>query len=947
MLRSRNAIVSSILALGLLLISPVARSEEASDILPFKATTKTLPNGLRVIVVPTGFPNIVSVQIPVLTGSRNEVEPGKSGFAHFFEHMMFRGTPSFSSAQYDAIMTKAGARRNAYTTDDYTNYFATFAKEDLETILMVEADRFQNLSYSLEDFQTEAKAVLGEYNKNSANPFRKIFEVQRDNAFTTHTYKHTTMGFIQDIEDMPNQYDYSKTFFKRWYRPENVAVIVAGDVDPDHVMRLVEKYWGGWQGGAAGDVAIPQEPAPAKAVYAHVDWPAPTSPHVTVAFHGPAFSDREKDWAAVNMILDLHFGQTSDVYKKLVEQEQVVDQIFAFQSASVDPSLITAVARVKDPANATYVRDELMRTFARVRAEPVDPQMLADAKSNARYGFARSLDNTGDIAATLASFVRFDRSYDTLNNVYQVFYSLTPQDLQSAANRYFEDRRLVVTTLSQGPLPEGIAQLPAMSTMMPAIEVADLDLTLQRSDLPLINFKLLFTVGSAADPKGKEGLAALSAAMISEAGSKAMTIAEINKKLYPMAGSFTSQVDKEMTTFTGVIHRDLWNDFAGIALPMLLDPGFREDDFKRLKDQQLNALRQDLRTNNEEELGRETLQAWVFRGTPYEHHPLGTIAGIEAITLDDVREFVKKAYARGNLRVGISGDFSDEVIARLKKDLAALPAAAGVSGPEAIKGRMPQGRQVQIIAKDTRATAISFGHPLTVTRSDPDFPALWLARAWLGEHRSSMSHLYQRIREIRGMNYGDYAYVEAFPGAMYQFFPDPNIARRAQLFEIWIRPVEPQNGHMALRIAIHEFQKLIENGMSQEDFEATREYLMKNVYVMTSTQDQQLGYALDSRWYGIGEFSSYMRDQLSRLTVDDVNKAIRKHFDPANLAIIFITKDAEGLKNKLVTDEFSPIEYPTQKPEDLLAEDKIIGAMKLGITAENVTIVPVEDIFAK
>ena len=180
-----------------------------TTILPFKATEKVLPNGLKVIVVPTGFPNIVSIQIPVQTGSRNEVEPGKSGFAHFFEHMMFRGTKAYPPDKYQEELSKAGARSNAYTTDDYTNYHTTFAKEDLETILKMEADRFQNLSYSEEAFKTESRAVLGEYNKNSADPTEKLIEVQRDHAFTKHTYKHTTMGFLKDIEDMPNQFAYS------------------------------------------------------------------------------------------------------------------------------------------------------------------------------------------------------------------------------------------------------------------------------------------------------------------------------------------------------------------------------------------------------------------------------------------------------------------------------------------------------------------------------------------------------------------------------------------------------------------------------------------------------------------------------------------------------------------------------------------------------------------
>ncbi|MFN0093952.1 MAG: M16 family metallopeptidase, partial [Dehalococcoidia bacterium] len=203
----------------------------AAAILPFPATETTLANGLRVIIVPTGFPHLVSLQIPVQTGSRNEVEPGKSGFAHFFEHMMFRGTQRYPAHAYQDVITRSGARQNAYTTDDYTNYHITFAKEDLEQILEIEADRFMNLDYSEPDFRTEARAILGEYNKSASNPLIKLMEVQRDHAFQVHPYTHTTWGFIADIEQMPEQFAYSRLFFERWYRPEYATVILAGDVD--------------------------------------------------------------------------------------------------------------------------------------------------------------------------------------------------------------------------------------------------------------------------------------------------------------------------------------------------------------------------------------------------------------------------------------------------------------------------------------------------------------------------------------------------------------------------------------------------------------------------------------------------------------------------------------------------------------------------------------------
>jgi zinc protease len=946
-----------------------------NDVLPFKATETTLPNGLRVVVIPTGFPNLVSIQVSVQTGSRNEVEPGKSGFAHFFEHLMFRGTARTPPEKYRQIMAKAGARDNASTGDDSTHYYSTFAKEDLETILDVYADMFQNLSYPEADFKTEARAILGEYNKNSAEPLEKLIEVQRDHFYQTHTYKHTTMGFIKDIENMPNEYAYSKVFFERWYRPQFTTLIIAGDVTPDAVLPLVQKYWGNWRGargsgldgGNAMPVQIPKELAPNGPKYAHVPWTSDTLPWVTVAFPGPAFDENGRESAAVEMIGAIYFGQTSDLYKKLVVAEQKVDQLLVDTPSSVDSALFTVMARVKNPVDAVYVRDQILSAFASARFGQVQAERLAGAKSNTRYSFARTIDSTERVAAIVAAYAPYKRSYQTANNFYRTLNSLTPGDLQTTAATYFTDAGLIVTTLSKDALPAGIEKaeplkaqtdhaappaggvdgsvlggLPNAPVTNPSVRPT----VLQRSPSPLINVKLLFGVGSAHDPAGKEGLSALTAAMVTRAGSKTRTIDEIDAALYPMAGTFVGRSDKEMTSITGVIHRDNWRRFLEIVLPQLVDNGWRQEDFERLKTRQLNALVQDLRSSNEEELGKERLQVNVFRGTPYGHVALGTVAGLRAIALDDVKTFARTMYTRENVTLGVSGDASDEMVRDLTARLQALPPGAAPP-PPSVEGRRPSGIEVEILEKDTRAVALSFGFPIEVTRSHPDFVALSVARSWLGEHRLSSGQLYQRIREERGMNYGDYAYIEAFPRGMFQFFPDPNVARSRQLFEIWIRPVVPANAQMSLRIALFELQKLVRNGLTKEQFEATRDYLMKNVYVMTARQDQQLGYALDSKWYGLPDFTEYMRNGLSKLTLDQVNAAIKRHLNAENLSIVIIAKDAQALKQTLVADTFSPIKYDGAKDKTLLDEDRAIGAMKLGIPASQVTVTPIADVFAK
>ena len=234
----------------------------------------------------------------------------------------------------------------------------------------------------------------------------------------------------------------------------------------------------------------------------------------------------------------LYFGPTSDLYKRLVVSEQKVDELETDVPASVDPSLFTVLARVKNPADAVYVRDQILATVAAARASLVPASALADAKSHERYAFGRTLDSTDRIAVVLGRYVSYKRSYGTVNNYYRTLDSLAPADVQATARKYFTDAGLIVTTLSKDQLPAGIDRAPALGTVAPATVFASATqvkasaagqqpiaapnppgaaqprVVLQISVLPQVDAKLLFAVGSAHDPVGKEGLAALTAAMI-------------------------------------------------------------------------------------------------------------------------------------------------------------------------------------------------------------------------------------------------------------------------------------------------------------------------------------------------------------------------------------------------------------------------------------------------
>jgi zinc protease len=387
--------------------------------------------------------------IVVSVGSRNEVEPGKSGFAHLFEHMMFRGTDKYPPAKYQAVLQDAGAASNAYTTDDRTVYHAVFSREDLDRILEMEADRFRNLSYPEPDFRTEALAVLGEYNKNSQSPDRKLFEVLRDTAFDRHTYKHTTMGFLGDIEDMPNQYEYSLQFHDRWYRPEYTTIIVVGDVRPETTREMVKRYWGDWPRGSYS-AEIPAEPPQKGARRNHVNWPSPTLPWLAIAHRGAAYSDTGMDQVSLDVLAFLAFSESSDLYRRLVIEEQKVD-LFGFDNPDrLDPQLFTVVARIKQIEDLDYIRDAILATIAGFEEKPVEEEKLEQVKKYLRYSFAASLDNSEAVASTLAAYVGLRRTPETINKVYALYEQVTPDDVQRVARTYFTEEARTIVTLAQG-----------------------------------------------------------------------------------------------------------------------------------------------------------------------------------------------------------------------------------------------------------------------------------------------------------------------------------------------------------------------------------------------------------------------------------------------------------------------------------------------------------------
>lgn len=450
-----NMIKKSV-ALGLLLsassFTAIANpaDSQAGNILPYPIYQHKLDNGLNVVTVPFDSPGLAAFYIVTRVGARNEVEPGVTGFAHFFEHMMFRGTDKYPKEAYSAALKSTGAAANANTTQDRTQYHMTGNAAKLELMFELESDRFMNLNYSEHEFKTEAGAVKGEYTKNFASPYSQINEKRAETAFTTHTYSHTTMGYFKDIVDMPNQYEYSKKFFDRFYRPEYNTILVVGDVTPEQVNALAEKYFGAWERGSYESV-VPVEPAQTGTRYVHLQ-NGSIPAYFSMSYKGPAFSDSEIDMPALDVLASIVFSNTSALNKKLVIEEQKIRFISGGAKDSRDPNLFTIQVSMVEKDDMAYVMAEIEKAIARVKSEGVDEALLQRTKSNLKYRFAMGIDTPGSIAGSLSHYIQLTGDPESINRLYAQYDKVTVEDIKMVANRYFNAEQLTVATISEDEL---------------------------------------------------------------------------------------------------------------------------------------------------------------------------------------------------------------------------------------------------------------------------------------------------------------------------------------------------------------------------------------------------------------------------------------------------------------------------------------------------------------
>jgi zinc protease len=414
--------------------------------LEYKLTT--LPNGLTVVLEEDHSTPIVHLQLWYHVGSKNE-KAGRTGFAHLFEHLMFKGSKNVSAEAHTSMVASVGGQSNAYTTDDETVFWETVPAQYLPMILWLEADRMATLKVDKDTFTNEREVVKEERRMRVDNqPYGRLNEIIYDQAFTVHPYKHATIGSMKDLEAA--SVEDVRDFYRTYYVPSNATLALVGDFDSAQAMQLITQYLGRVP-KAEREVPrdIPKEPPQSKEkrVTLQQPWPLPA---VVVAYH--ITNDGNPDSYPLHIAAKvLSDGQTSRIYQKLVYEKQLAVAAFGSANLIEDPNLFYAVAIVQPGKSPQEVTDVLIAELDRLKNEPISEHELQRTKNQFARDYILGRESNQQKAQTLAHALVIHSDIKTADGEFDIFQNISTADVQRVARTYFRpENRLVLTLMPSG-----------------------------------------------------------------------------------------------------------------------------------------------------------------------------------------------------------------------------------------------------------------------------------------------------------------------------------------------------------------------------------------------------------------------------------------------------------------------------------------------------------------
>jgi zinc protease len=790
--------VALLLSAALLPLPALAQNAApTASVKPIAFTTRTLANGLRVYALrDTTTPN-VAVQVWYDVGSKDDPKD-RSGFAHMFEHLMFKATRNLVSEQMDRLTEDVGGYNNASTNDDYTNYYEVVPANHLQRLLFAEADRMASLVVEPKSFGSERDVVKEELRQSTlARPYGKLFSTYLSAAsYSRSPYARSTIGSIDNLDAA--SIDDVRAFHATYYRPDNAVLVVSGNFDPQQLDKWVDTYFAGIKRPVS---PIPRvtatEPARTKAVSYTVYEPNTPLPAVLKTWHVPA--DRDPDIPALTVLQTiLATGDSSRLYESLVYRDQLAQEAQAFLDSKQGTGNLVVFAIMANGKSVEAGDAALTREVARFRDAPVTAAELAEAKNEILTNAIKSRETAEGKARIIASSVIIDGDPHAADAQLAAIARVTPADVQRVARKYLGDQQsatirylpadqkpatatatpiAVLPSVVTAPLtppadipivtPASAAErvmppapgTPVATTLPVPVETRLANglrvITVERHDLPLVTAALVATGGGATDPSGRAGVGSLASDLMTK-GTTTRSATQIARQIESLGASIDSGIDRDGASVAVTVK----SDELARALPILADvathPVFAPDEIERARAQAIDGVT--VAMKNPAQLASMIASRAVFGTGPYAAPLSGTPASLHAITRDDLRTSYARTWNPAQAALIMVGDITPAAAKALAQAQFGGWKPATLASPMLTATPFAAPRVVVVDMPGAGQAGVVVARP-GIERSDARYYPLEVANTVLGGGFSS--RLNQEIRIKRGLAYGAGSSVQA------------------------------------------------------------------------------------------------------------------------------------------------------------------------------------------
>jgi zinc protease len=903
---------------------------------PVEFQQETLENGLRVIYAPLHQAPVVHVRVLYHVGSRDE-RPDRQGFAHMFEHMMFRGSAHVRPDQHMKLIDDVGGISNAFTSFDQTVYHDTVPASALEMALYLEADRMSSFKVTEDIYKIERKVVAEEWRIRQNKPYGTLYDDFLKNAFVSHSYRWTPIGNMDDLRRAP--VSELQEFFNTYYLPNNAVLVVSGDIDVDAARAMVKKYFGWIPRGPDVPRIAPAEPTQTESRRATVNSPVPLAA-VVVGYHLPPY--RSDDQYALSILASiLGDGRASRLDRLLVNNDkpQCVN-VSAEYMPLEDGGIFGVNAIVMHGKNPDGVEKVLEQAVADVLAKGVTEDELNKAKTQARISEIRSHETATSLASELGDEALFADDPGRVNRNLAKLDAITAADVQAVAKKYLTPEKSTVLRVDPDPLgrnardaaaaasakhasmdlpvaastrpveprevhfPAGYATTPPLPGLKLSAKFekgteSEIDgvkvIVMPDHRLPLVSWNLTVRRGSHLDPAGKEGLAAITDAMLRR-GCADMSFEKLSEDLESRAISLEVGDAGDVTKVVGSSATDQLDHGLLRTRQMLFSPTFPKDEFDREKEQMVNGLA--LAQEDSATVAQHDMAAALFGTSPLGVTP--TPQSVSAITLDDVKKFYASQYRRdgaililaGDLTVERGRELAGELLSAWPKEDVAVSQAPAYQFPE-----IPSQRHIELVDRPSaRGASVRMGIRAYNIHDDEKYAGSLASQILSGGIESRLNTY---VRAEKGLSYGVHGVFA--PGRYGGSF----VAGTECAIENCAASVE------AIFKVLNDMRR---DNVTPEELSAAKTRVAGSMVMGMQTIQQQANLRVDGllNGYPLDYYDTYPA-RVGAVTADQVREVMNKYVDDGRMTIVVVAPGDETRQQLQTLGEVKEVPMPSHR----------------------------------